>query len=145
MSGCRNLIFHIQETRYDIKDIRELLEKNNLKFLGPGIYNPRFINIMNKLGMGDAGLYDLNAWHEAEKEILHYFRECICFLLKRNSRNPQSDFPFSLGPVNTKLVKMSGSKSTATETRSSGLVVEQHCVIINQLARIVCMEGTLLN
>jgi len=65
-STCRDLLFHAQEHTYNIIKIEELLNLNNLKFLGFIFTNQVILdNFINKYDKGS--LRDLRKWDEFEK------------------------------------------------------------------------------
>jgi hypothetical protein len=68
LSGCRDLVFHVQETRFTLPRIAELLSELDLEFIGfewpdtdsPARYRERFPD--------DPGQTDLARWHQFEAD-----------------------------------------------------------------------------
>jgi tetratricopeptide (TPR) repeat protein/SAM-dependent methyltransferase len=68
LSGCRDLLFHVQETRFTLPRIAEVLRELGLEFIGfewpdadtPGRYRDRFPD--------DPGQTDLDRWHRFETD-----------------------------------------------------------------------------
>ena len=64
LSSLRDLLFHIQEHRFNINEIKNFLEKINLKFCG--FENKELINLYKDKYNNKNDLYDLKLWHEFE-------------------------------------------------------------------------------
>ena len=65
MSSLRDLLFHVQEHRFKIPQIKDYLSKLNLKFCG---FESNTIFTKFKLANTNKGdLYDLDKWHEYEE------------------------------------------------------------------------------
>ncbi len=68
LSGCRDLIFHVQEARFTLPRIAEILAELDLEFIGfewpdtdaPARYRARFPD--------DPGQTDLDRWHQFETD-----------------------------------------------------------------------------
>ena len=66
MSGCRDLIFHVQERRFTLPQIAELLERLKLAFIGFELpESASFARYRNQFP-GDPGLCNLENWHRFE-------------------------------------------------------------------------------
>ena len=66
-SGCRDLLFHVQEHRLDILQIKELLRANNLTFLGFELDAGALRDYAAK-HPGDAPMADLDGWDAFERQ-----------------------------------------------------------------------------
>ena len=65
MSTLRDLVFHIQEHRFTLLEIKDCLEKLGLKFCGFG--NKDIISNFRKFHSKEADIYDLELWHQFEE------------------------------------------------------------------------------
>ena len=84
MSGCHDLIFHVQEHRMRLDMISEFLEEHQLKLLGLDIdrsslaaYKVRFPN--------DSSCLNLKNWHIFEKENPRTFRQMYQLLVQKRA------------------------------------------------------------
>jgi 2-polyprenyl-3-methyl-5-hydroxy-6-metoxy-1,4-benzoquinol methylase/tetratricopeptide (TPR) repeat protein len=88
MSGCRDLIFHVQEHRYTLPRIAAELDALSLRFLGfelpdPGValdYRSRFPE--------DAGLTNLDSWHLFERDHPDTFFGMYQFWVRAKAADP---------------------------------------------------------
>ncbi|HEY5899124.1 MAG TPA: methyltransferase domain-containing protein [Burkholderiales bacterium] len=69
LSGCRDLLFHVQEHRFDLPQIGEMLGKLGLRFLGfefpdNGITAARYRDEFPR----DPSMTDLDGWHRFEQQ-----------------------------------------------------------------------------
>lgn len=76
-SECRDLLFHVQEHQFDLMEIKDLLERNGLEFLGfdhpaPDI-EPAFKAIYGEQ------LLSLDHWHEFEQKNPYLFKAMYQF------------------------------------------------------------------
>lgn len=67
ISGCRDLLFHVQERLYTLTDIASLLEQAGLRFLGFGWGNPRAPTRYRQLYPDDPAMTDLTRWNAFEQ------------------------------------------------------------------------------
>ena len=65
-SGCRDLIFHPQESQYTIPQIKALLDRHYLTFLGLGLPHKQLIQTIRQVCGHNADIHDLDNWHKAE-------------------------------------------------------------------------------
>ena len=80
LSGCRDLIFHVQEARFTLPRIAELLAELGLEFIGfewpdadtPARYRTRF--------PGDPAQTDLVRWHRFESGPARHVRADVSVL-----------------------------------------------------------------
>lgn len=78
-SECRDLIFHVQEHRYTIPEILDMLEKNNLEFIS---FNIKHDGIKQNFidSFANIDLYnDPMKWHDYEQSYPHTFIEMYDF------------------------------------------------------------------
>ena len=65
LSELRDLIFHVQEHRFTLPQIKRCLDDLGLKFCG--FENPRAIKRFQEFHGKEADLYDLSLWHQCEE------------------------------------------------------------------------------
>jgi hypothetical protein len=65
LSGMRDLIFHVQEHRFTLSQIKNCLDELGLKFCG--FENKDFIPNFRGLHGNEADIYDLELWHQFEE------------------------------------------------------------------------------
>ena len=65
LSMLRDLIFHVQEHRFTLPQIKNCLDKLKLKFCG--FTTKDAISNLKKFSGKDADIYDLALWHQFEK------------------------------------------------------------------------------
>ena len=82
-SGCRDLLFHVQEHRMNLKVLADFLKDHKLNFLGFDIdssviraYKTRFLN--------DPSANNLDQWHICEEENPHTFAGMYQFWIQKN-------------------------------------------------------------
>ena len=81
MSSLRDLIFHVQEHRYNITQISKILSKYNLEFLG---FNDLDIKIRySKIYKEDKKNTNLNNWNDFEMNNKDSFRGMYNFWVKK--------------------------------------------------------------
>jgi ubiquinone/menaquinone biosynthesis C-methylase UbiE len=80
-SPCRDLLFHAQEHRYTIETLRQLLERNNLTFMGMIVSDKNVRASFNSL-YGESANSDLNKWEEFERYLPDTFSNMYQFLVK---------------------------------------------------------------
>lgn len=66
MSGCRDLLFHIQEHRFTLPQIERILEDLGLRFIGFEFENPAHAQCYRALFPEDTEMTDLRRWDELE-------------------------------------------------------------------------------
>ena len=72
VSGCRDLFFNVQETQFNIKQIKELIEKNDLRFMGFTGLSEIHITNFKKVYSGHS-LLDLDCWDDFQKNNEDFF------------------------------------------------------------------------
>ena len=77
LSMFRDLIFHVQDHRFNIPQIKNCLDELNLKFCG--FTTKDAISNLKKFRGKDADIYDLELWHQYEKNNPQTFTEMYQF------------------------------------------------------------------
>ena len=72
LSTLRDLIFHVQEHRFTLPQIKNCLDELGLKFCG--FENKDVISSFREFHGREADIYDLALWHQYEKSNPHTFR-----------------------------------------------------------------------
>lgn len=83
LSGCRDLLFHEQEHNFSIPEIKNLLEKLNLEFLGFQ-ENDHRVGKFNQTYTDPSQKVDLDLWHKFEQENPDTFISMYMFNCKKN-------------------------------------------------------------
>ena len=84
MSGCRDLIFHVQEHRMQLNMIAKFLEEHRLKLLGLDIDRSSFAAYKARFPDDPSGL-NLKNWHLFENENPHTFRQMYQLLVQKRA------------------------------------------------------------
>jgi SAM-dependent methyltransferase len=66
-SECRDLLFHVQERRTTVPEIKSFLADNGLRFIGFE-FAPQMLQHYRSIFGGDGAMRDLNRWHAFETE-----------------------------------------------------------------------------
>jgi len=82
MSGCRDLIFHVQEHRYTLPQIAELLERLKLEFIGFELPESGSFARYREQFPDDPGLCSLENWHRFESANADTFRHMYQFWVR---------------------------------------------------------------
>ena len=82
-SECRDLLFHVQEHRLTIPEIKSFIGENGLMFIGFE-FAPRMTQYYRDLFGGDRLLRDLDHWHRLEVEKPDTFAGMYQFWLQKN-------------------------------------------------------------
>ena len=82
-SECRDLLFHVQEHRLTIPEIKSFIGENGLMFIGFE-FAPRMTQYYRALFGGDRFLRDLDRWHRLEVEKPDTFVGMYQFWLQKN-------------------------------------------------------------
>ncbi|MDA0999130.1 MAG: tetratricopeptide repeat protein [bacterium] len=80
MSGCRDFLFHVQERRFTIPQIREALDNLGLRFVGFIFMNPWVKVAYGKEFPGDPHMTDLACWEAFEEKEPYAFAAMYDFL-----------------------------------------------------------------
>ncbi len=73
MSMCRDLLFHVQEHRFTLLQIKAALETLSLSFLGFEFFDNEIIKQFSMSYPEKDALYSLALWNEFEKANPHFF------------------------------------------------------------------------
>ena len=73
MSGCRDLLFHVQEHRFTLPRIEGILEAIGLGFLGFEFQNPALQRTYREFFPEDAEMTDLRRWDVLEAKDRNAF------------------------------------------------------------------------
>jgi SAM-dependent methyltransferase len=82
-SECRDLLFHIQERRLTIPEIKSFIVENDLKFIGFE-FAPRMMQYYRDIFGGDRFMRDLDRWHAFETERPDTFAGMYQFWIQKN-------------------------------------------------------------
>jgi SAM-dependent methyltransferase/tetratricopeptide (TPR) repeat protein len=82
-SECRDLLFHIQERRLTIPEIKSFLAENDLKFIGFE-FAPRIMEHYRGIFGGDRFMRDLDRWHAFERDRPDTFAGMYQFWVQKN-------------------------------------------------------------
>ena len=82
-SECRDLLFHVQEHRLTIPEIKSFLAENDLNFIGFE-FSPRLMQYYRHLFGGDHLMRDLDRWHALESEKPDTFAGMYQFWVQKN-------------------------------------------------------------
>jgi len=85
MSNFRDLLFHYQEHTYTLLQVKDMLDKLDLQFLGFEISNPRVTMNYRRRYPQDADMTSLDLWHEFELENPDTFGNCYAFWVCKQS------------------------------------------------------------
>ena len=67
MSSCRDLVFHVQELRYTLPLIADMLNDLGLRFIGFELDKREALNAYCAAYPDDADMSDLGNWHAFEQ------------------------------------------------------------------------------
>ncbi|MDX1473879.1 MAG: hypothetical protein R3309_06895, partial [Reinekea sp.] len=82
LSGCRDLLFHVQETQYEPSELKTFIEREKLSFLGfvlPESTRNEYRNTFPK----DASLTDLQNWQQFEQQHPTMFAGMFQFYVQK--------------------------------------------------------------
>ena len=82
-SECRDLLFHIQERRLTIPQIKSFIVENGLKFIGFE-FAPQVMQRYREIFGGDHFGRDLDRWHGFETERPDTFAGMYQFWIQKN-------------------------------------------------------------
>lgn len=82
LSGCRDLLFHVQEHCLDVTDIRAFLEENGLVFLGFELDPAQLVRYATRFPE-DRAATDLGNWQVFEREHPETFMEMYQFWVQK--------------------------------------------------------------
>ena len=82
ISTCRDLLFHIQETRFDLGEIAAFLRENNLTLLGFELDNESLAAYRHRFPQ-DPAATDLTNWQAFEEDYPHTFISMYTFWVQK--------------------------------------------------------------
>jgi 2-polyprenyl-3-methyl-5-hydroxy-6-metoxy-1,4-benzoquinol methylase len=82
-SQCRDLLFHVQEARTTIPEIKSFLGDNDLRFIGFE-FEPKVLQHYRSIFGSDSAMRDLDRWHSLEVERPDTFSGMYQFWLQKN-------------------------------------------------------------
>jgi SAM-dependent methyltransferase len=83
MSECRDLLFHVQERRLTIPQIKSFIAENGLRFIGFE-FAPQVMQHYRNVFGGDRFMRDLDRWHAFETENPDIFAGMYQFWLQKD-------------------------------------------------------------
>ena len=84
MSECRDLLFHVQEHRFTLLQLEEVLTELELEFLGFEMREQSALTAFRKRNPQDTDLASLRLWHQFELENPDTFSNMYQFWCRRN-------------------------------------------------------------
>jgi len=88
LSECRDLIFHAQETCYDLSEIMNMLDKAGLQFIGFESANPTIKSKFQNRYPGNSSMTDIRLWRQFEQENPDTFKEMYVFWCQKLPHKP---------------------------------------------------------
>ncbi len=79
ISGCRDLLFHVQESTFTFPKIQDALQKLNLELIGLQISDDKLKNSYRAKFPDDPEMTNLDNWHEFESEFPESFQSMYIF------------------------------------------------------------------
>lgn len=83
LHGCRDLLFHRQEHRFDLAEIAAMLDELGLEFLGFDLAGPEIARAYAAANPQDPGMTDLAAWQAFEEANPSAFRTMYNFWCRK--------------------------------------------------------------
>ena len=87
LSGCRDLMFHVQEHQVTLPAIKSFLIENDLQFLGFVEMDAGTIREYRRRFPADNAMIDLDLWHLFETEHPHTFAGMYMFAVQKRSQS----------------------------------------------------------
>jgi hypothetical protein len=81
-SECRDLLFHVQEHRFTLAELSEMLEHLGLRFIG-FLLEPQVRHAYRTRFPADGSLSDLDCWNAFEAEFPHTFAGMYRFWVQK--------------------------------------------------------------
>jgi SAM-dependent methyltransferase len=82
MSECRDMLFHVQEHRLTLPEIKSFIEENDLEFAGFNL-EPPTLQTFAKRFSNPAARFDLDCWHRFEVEAPTTFQGMYRFSVRK--------------------------------------------------------------
>ena len=83
-SECRDLLFHVQESRLTIPAIKQFIDGHGLKFIGFDFDEARAQNFCALFSTNGWSLADLDKWHEVESQYPNTFSSMYQLWVQKN-------------------------------------------------------------
>lgn len=83
MSGCRDLVFHIQESTYTLPELSDILDELGLTITHFCLHSTKFKSLYQKTFPQDPTITNLENWHRLEQEHPYIFSGMYGFLCCR--------------------------------------------------------------
>ncbi len=83
-SECRDLLFHVQEHQFDLLDVKALLKRHNLRFLGFNRLPEPLSNAYREAYPDDEQMVNLKYWHDFEQAHPQIFIGMYQFHCQKN-------------------------------------------------------------
>ncbi|MDX1486831.1 MAG: hypothetical protein R3268_01425, partial [Acidiferrobacterales bacterium] len=78
-SACRDLLFHVCEHRFSLRDIRNALKSLDLEFVGFELPHPLYRTRYREFNPDDAAMTDLEGWSRFEASNPEVFAAMYVF------------------------------------------------------------------
>lgn len=85
LSECRDLVFHVQEHRYTIPQLLEMLDRQGLEFLEFKIGNKDLLSHFQERFPDENDIRDPMKWHEYEQDHPHIFSSMYVFTVRHRA------------------------------------------------------------
>ena len=85
LSTFRDLLLHVQEHTFTLPDLKETIETLGLTFCGFEFQDTRILNLFRKENLRPDDIYDLDTWHQFEKQNPSTFSGMYQFWVQLNS------------------------------------------------------------
>lgn len=85
LSECRDLLFNVQERHYTLPKVKEMLDENDLEFLGFMFQDPTPLRLFANCFPYDPKAMSLDNWHRYEIENPSTFKNMYVFWVKRRA------------------------------------------------------------
>jgi hypothetical protein len=83
LSGCRDLLFNVQERSYELAEIAEALERLGLRFIGFEFADPEALRAYARRFPEDREMTDLGCWNAFETEAPETFHNMYQFWCRK--------------------------------------------------------------
>ena len=84
MSELRDLLFHVQEHRFGLPQIEQMLDQHNLSFSGFEFPDTTLAEAFKKTYPSSDSVFDLSKWHKFELERPSSFRGMYQFWVQKS-------------------------------------------------------------
>jgi 2-polyprenyl-3-methyl-5-hydroxy-6-metoxy-1,4-benzoquinol methylase/tetratricopeptide (TPR) repeat protein len=84
MSECRDLLFHVQESRLTIPQIRDFIAANGLRFIGFEFMPPALQQLRDLFAANGWSMTDLDKWHAVETQYPDTFAGMYHLWVQKN-------------------------------------------------------------